>query len=175
MRRLSVVGSRQAVREERPPMPEGFGTPAFADGHGRRYTYLRISVTDRCDMACVYCMPPGGEEEHAVREDLLTFEEAARLVDVFAAGGVRRVRFTGGEPLVRRDVLRLVELVHRRAGVDDLVLTTNAARLGELAAPLRAAGLAGVNVSIDSLDRDLFARITRGGDLGRVLSGIHAA
>jgi cyclic pyranopterin phosphate synthase len=175
MRRLSVVGSRSAVREERPPMPEGFGTPAFADGHGRRYTYLRISITDRCDLACVYCMPPGGEEEHALRPDLLTFEEWARVVRVFARGGIDRVRFTGGEPLVRKDVVRLVEMVARESGITDLVMTTNATRLAELARPLAQAGLRGVNVSIDSLDADRFRTITRGGDLSRVLAGIHAA
>ena len=81
-----------------PPTPAGFGAnglPALTDSRGRRYTYARISLTDRCDMACVYCMPPGGEDEHAVREELMTFEEVARLVQVLAAMGVTRVRFTG--------------------------------------------------------------------------------
>lgn len=120
-------------------------------------------------------MPPSGEEEHAVRRELLTFEEAARLISVFAIAGIRRVRFTGGEPLVRKDIVRLVELVHRRTEVEQLVMTTNATRLSELARPLRDAGLHGVNVSIDTLDADRFTEITRGGDLGRVLAGIHAA
>lgn len=120
-------------------------------------------------------MPPSGEDEHAIRRDLLTFEEAARLVSVFAAAGIRRVRFTGGEPLVRKDIVRLVELVHRRTEVEELVMTTNATRLSELARPLRDSGLHGVNVSIDTLDAERFAAITRGGDLGRVLAGIHAA
>ncbi len=120
-------------------------------------------------------MPPSGEDEHAIRRDLLTFEEAARLVSVFAAAGIRRVRFTGGEPLVRKDIVRLVELVHRRTEAEQLVMTTNATRLSELARPLRDSGLHGVNVSIDTLDARRFAEITRGGDLGRVLAGIHAA
>src|SRR5688572_12067516 len=106
MRRLPVMASRMAVSVETPPMPDDFGAgglPLLVDGHGRRYTYLRISVTDRCDLACVYCMPPGGEEEHSLRPELLTFEEWARIVGVFADRGISRVRFTGGEPLVRKD------------------------------------------------------------------------
>ncbi len=176
MRRLPLLESRSAVYEEWPARPPDFETiPLLRDSRGRRYTYLRLSVTDRCDLACVYCMPPGGEDEHAVRRDLLTFEEAARLVSVFALAGIRRVRFTGGEPLVRKDIVRLVEIIHRRTQVEQLVMTTNATRLAELARPLRDAGLHGVNVSIDTLDSDRFDAITRGGDLGRVLAGIHAA
>ena len=168
--------SRSAVYEDWPARPDDFDSiPLLRDARGRRYTYLRLSVTDRCDLACVYCMPPRGEDEHAIRRDLLTFEEAARLVSVFALAGIRRVRFTGGEPLVRKDIVRLVELVHRRTEVEQLVMTTNATRLSELARPLRDAGLFGVNVSIDTLKADRFAELTRGGDLGRVLAGIHAA
>ncbi len=147
----------------------------LSDALGRHYSYLRLSVTDRCDLACVYCMPPGGEDDHAARPDLLSFEEAARIVSIFAALGVTRVRFTGGEPLVRRDVVRLVELVRRQTGLSQLVMTTNGTRLAELALPLRAAGLSGVNISIDTLDPQRFSEITRGGDLKRVLSGVHAA
>lgn len=183
MRSLPVLSdsdaqSRVAVREPLEPMPEDFGAsglPALVDGRGRAYRYLRLSVTDRCDLACVYCMPPGGELEHAVRKELLSFEEAARLVRVFAAMGIRRMRFTGGEPLVRKDVVQLVELVRRTTEVERLALTTNATRLAELARPLRDAGLDAVNVSLDSLDAERFARITRGGDLRAVLAGVHAA
>lgn len=110
-----------------------------------------------------------------MRRELLTFEEAARIVSVFAAAGIRRVRLTGGEPLVRKDIVRLVDLIHRRTEVEQLVMTTNATRLAELARPLRDAGLSGVNVSIDSLDAERFTQITRGGQLGQVLAGIHAA
>jgi len=174
--RLPLLQSRSAVYEDWPVRPDDFNAiPLLRDSRGRRYTYLRLSVTDRCDLACEYCMPPSGEDDHAVRRDLLTFEEAARAVSVFASAGIRRVRFTGGEPLVRKDIVRLIELVHRRTDVEQLVMTTNATRLAELARPLRDAGLDGVNVSIDTLDADRFAEITRGGDLGRVLAGIHAA
>lgn len=154
---------------------EGSGAPRLTDAQGRAYTYLRLSVTDRCDFACVYCMPPGGEEDHAERPELLSFEETARLTRALAAAGIERVRFTGGEPLVRRDVVRLVELVRRESGLTQLVMTTNGSRLAGLAAPLRAAGLAGVNVSVDTLDAGRFREITRGGDLARVLAGVHAA
>jgi cyclic pyranopterin phosphate synthase len=164
------------VYEQWPARPDDFNAiPLLRDARGRRYTYLRLSVTDRCDLACIYCMPPSGEDEHTVRRDLLTFEEAARLVSVFASAGIRRVRFTGGEPLVRKDIVRLVELVHRRTEVEELVMTTNATRLSELARPLRDAGLFGVNISIDTLDGGRFTELSRGGDLGRVLAGIHAA
>lgn len=177
-RSLPLCESRVAKNEPVPPPPEGFaaeGVPPLTDGQGRVYTYLRLSLTDRCNLACVYCMPPGGEEEHALRPELLGFEEAARLVAVLAQGGVRRVRFTGGEPLVRRDVVKLVAMVRRETPVDELVMTTNAVRLAELAGPLAEAGLDGVNVSVDSLDADRFRAITRGGELGPVLAGIHAA
>jgi GTP 3',8-cyclase len=159
-------------------MPADFAReslPPLLDRQGRHYTYLRLSVTDRCDFACVYCMPPSGEDDHALRPDLLSFEEAARLVEVLARMGVDRVRFTGGEPLVRRDVVRLIELVRQRTGLTKLVMTTNGHRLAELARPLRDAGLSGVNISIDTLDVERFREITRGGELARVLSGVHAA
>lgn len=167
-----------AVYEALPPVPGGFardGLPALRDAKGRAYDYLRLSVTDRCDLACIYCMPASGEDEHAVRTELLSFEEAARLVGVFAKMGVSRVRFTGGEPLVRRDIVRLIDLVRRTTGLTRIALTTNAMRLTELARPLADAGLTSVNISLDSLDPERFAEVTRGGDLARVCSGIHAA
>ncbi|MET0342300.1 MAG: GTP 3',8-cyclase MoaA [Polyangiales bacterium] len=175
-RRLHVLGSRASSPLGVPP--DDFardGLPPLVDRQGRHYTYLRLSVTDRCDFACVYCMPPSGESDHAVRPELLSFEEAARLARVFAELGINRIRFTGGEPLVRRDVVRMVELVRRQSGVEKLVMTSNASRLDELAHPLAQAGLTGVNVSLDSLDVARFADITRGGSLPRVLAGIHAA
>jgi cyclic pyranopterin phosphate synthase len=177
VRRLTVLPSESRELAPVPALPGSFGDelPALVDAQGRGYSYLRLSVTDRCDLACVYCMPPGGEDEHALRPEILSFEEAARLVSLFVELGVRRVRFTGGEPLVRRDVVRLVELVHAQARDTELVMTTNGTRLAELARPLREAGLAGVNVSIDTLDAERFRAITRGGELGRVLAGVHAA
>jgi cyclic pyranopterin phosphate synthase len=169
---------RSGADADVPEMPADFGRhglPPLLDRQGRTYTYLRLSITDRCDFACVYCMPPGGEDDHAERPELLSFEEIARLCSVLAELGVDRVRFTGGEPLVRRDVVRLVELVERRSGVRKLVMTSNGSRLSELAHPLRAAGLTGVNVSVDTLDPERFAQLTRGGKLSRVLAGVNAA
>lgn len=177
-RSLPIASSRVAQRAEVPPRPPGFAeprAPLLTDRRGRRYTYLRLSLTDRCNYACTYCMPTGGEHEHALRPELLSFEEVVRIVRVFAAGGIRRVRFTGGEPLVRKDVVRLVEMIRGSTAIDELVMTTNGARLAELARPLRAAGLDSVNVSIDSLDPARFHAITRGGELGSVLAGVHAA
>ncbi|MCB9595227.1 MAG: GTP 3',8-cyclase MoaA [Sandaracinaceae bacterium] len=177
-RSLPIAPSRIAQRVELPPRPAGFAEPSpplLTDRAGRVYTYLRLSLTDRCNYACVYCMPPGGEHEHALRPELLSFEEVVRLVSVFAQGGIRRVRFTGGEPLARKDVVRLVEMTRASTPIDELVMTTNAHRLAELARPLATAGLDAVNVSIDSLDPKRFEAITRGGDLGAVLAGVHAA
>lgn len=175
MRRLQVLDSRSSLREGVPPRPADFDVSNLRDTQGREYSYFRISVTDRCDLACVYCMPLGGEEEHAVRSDLLTFEEIARLSRVGVSLGVKRIRFTGGEPLVRKDVVDLVAQSHRAAPSAELVMTTNAMRLAELARPLRRGGLSGVNVSIDSLDPARFARLTRGGHLPTVLAGVNAA
>lgn len=176
--KLPVLESRMAVHVPLLPAPPDFGArglPALVDGRGRTYSYLRLSVTDRCDLACVYCMPPSGEDEHARKSELLTFEEASRIVDVASRMGVRRVRLTGGEPLVRRDIVSLVERITHVTSVTDVVMTTNATRLAELARPLHQAGLRGVNVSLDSLDAAKFRRITRGGELAQVLAGIHAA
>jgi cyclic pyranopterin phosphate synthase len=178
MRRSLPILARAAVPMEMPARPAGFGErelPLLRDSRDRAYTYLRLSLTDRCNMACVYCMPPSGENDHALRPEILEFEEIVRLVGVMAQMGVRRVRFTGGEPLVRKDVVRLVELVSERTQAHELVMTTNGDRLPELAAPLARAGLHGVNISIDSLDADRFREITRGGELSLVLAGIHAA
>jgi len=168
------MASRLAV----PPRPAGFAersVPQLTDRAGRIYTYLRLSLTDRCNYACVYCMPPSGEPEHALRPELLTFEEVVRVVSVFADAGIRRLRLTGGEPLVRKDVVRLVQMIRRTTPIESLYMTTNAARLSELARPLKDAGLDGVNVSVDSLDPARFKELTRGGELSQVLAGIHAA
>ncbi len=147
----------------------------LVDAEGRRITYLRLSLTDRCDLACVYCMPPSGEDDHAPRPELLTFEEIVRLVRALFSAGIRTVRFTGGEPLVRRNALDLVRMVSGQTPVTDLAMTTNGTRLEELATPLRQAGLRRINVSVDTLRADSFAAITRGGDLAKVLAGIGAA
>ncbi len=134
---------------------------------------VRLSVTDRCDMACVYCRPAGSETWVSPR-DRLDVDAWTSLVAALTAGGIRRVRITGGEPLLYRDLVHLVERL-ATLGLDDLALTTNGARLGSMARSLRAAGLRRVNVSLDSLDAPTFARMTRGGDLTRVRRGLDAA
>jgi cyclic pyranopterin phosphate synthase len=145
----------------------------LVDGFGRVHDDLRVSVTDRCNLRCAYCMPE--EPEWFPREEILRYEEAARLVRVAAAQGVRKVRVTGGEPLVRRDVDRLVAELAAIPGVDDLSLTTNGVLLERFAAGLREAGLRRVNVSLDSLRRERFSRLTGRDRLADVLRGLEAA
>ncbi len=144
------------------------------DRFQREHTYLRVSVTDRCNFRCVYCMPAEGMDWMS-REDLLSYEEIARLVGVFAALGVRRVRLTGGEPLIRRDLEVLVEALGRIPALDDIALTTNAHRLDGCAQQLKDAGLTRLNVSLDSLQPERFSQLTRGGSLKKVIAGIEAA
>ncbi|HTB21835.1 MAG TPA: GTP 3',8-cyclase MoaA [bacterium] len=146
----------------------------LTDSFGRVMTSLRLSVTDRCDLRCVYCMPAQGVE-WLPRRDLLSFEEMERLVRVLAGLGLRRLRLTGGEPLLRRDLPALVERLARVPGIEDLSLTTNGTRLAPLAGALKDAGLHRVTVSLDSLDAGRFKAITRGADLGAVLAGLRAA
>jgi len=148
---------------------------ALIDGFGRTISYVRLSVTDRCDFRCVYCM---AEQMHFVPSDqLLSFDEIEVLVDLLIERGVTKLRLTGGEPLVRRGVLDLVERLGKRlgAGLEELTLTTNGSQLAEAADSLAANGVRRVNVSLDSLDSAKFARITRRGRLDRVLGGIAAA
>ena len=146
---------------------------ALVDTLGRPLRSLRISVTDRCNLRCEYCMP---ETEYAwlPREDLLHFEEISRLVDVFVGLGVEKIRLTGGEPLLRRNLSQLVELLADKP-LQDLALTTNAILLDEFAEPLRRAGLRRLNISLDTLVPDRFVRLTRQHDHARVMRGIHAA
>ncbi len=148
--------------------------PALLDRFGRLHSYIRVSVTDRCNYRCTYCLPEAGLT-WLPRQDVLTYEEIARLVRVFAAMGVRRVRLTGGEPTVRRDLLELVAAISAVPGIEDLSMTTNAHLLAPLARQLRDAGLRRVNISLDSLDPERFARITRGGRLGPVIEAITEA
>jgi cyclic pyranopterin phosphate synthase len=143
------------------------------DGHGRRISDLRVSVTDRCNFRCQYCMPAEGLP-WLDRAEILRFEEIERLVRVFAAMGVSDVRLTGGEPLVRREFPRLVGMLSAVPGVDDLSLTTNGFLLARDAAALVDAGLRRVNVSIDSLQRDRFFQATRRDSLPQVMRGLDA-
>jgi GTP 3',8-cyclase len=145
------------------------------DPFGRHISYLRVSVTDRCDFRCVYCMT-----EHMSflpKADLLTLEELERLCGAFIAKGVERLRITGGEPLVRKDVMHLIERLGARLGngLTELTLTTNGSQLARFAHGLAAAGVKRINVSLDTLDPNKFHRITRWGDLNKVLTGIDAA
>jgi cyclic pyranopterin phosphate synthase len=144
------------------------------DPQGRRIDYVRLSVTDRCNYRCTYCMPAGGID-HVDRVDILSFEEIVAIVRCFAALGVRRLRITGGEPTVRRDLVELVRRLRAVQGIEELSLSTNGHLLAELAAPLRAAGVSRLNVSLDTLDPEKFAHITRLGDVARVRAGIDAA
>ncbi|GBF11120.1 GTP 3',8-cyclase MoaA [Tepidibacillus infernus] len=146
----------------------------LVDRFNRVHDYLRISVTDRCNLRCVYCMPPEGVQfmDH---HQLLTYEQIEEVVRVGASLGIRKIRLTGGEPLVRRDLEVLVEKLSRIEGIKDIALTTNAMFLAQKAEVLKKAGLTRVNVSLDSLRHDRFKEITRGGDLKKVLDGIDAA
>jgi len=135
---------------------------------------LRISVTDRCNFRCTYCMPLD-EYEWIDKREILTFEEITRLARLFVQCGVEKIRLTGGEPLVRQDLDRLVEKLAALDGLKDLCLTTNGALLAERIGALKRAGLRRVNVSIDTLDADKFKRMTKRGDLNKVLEGIFAA
>jgi cyclic pyranopterin phosphate synthase len=147
----------------------------MTDGFGRRIEYLRISVTDKCNLRCVYCMPEEGLP-WLKREELLSYEEIGEVVRVMAGLGLRRVRITGGEPLVRRDLPRLVRILRGTPGIEDISLSTNAVLLAEHADELRAAGLDRVNVSLDSLIPErIDALARRPGSAGAILDGLAAA
>ena len=149
---------------------------ALADSLGRKVTYLRLSVTDRCDLRCVYCMA-----ERMVflpKREVLSLEELDRLTSAFVALGVRKLRLTGGEPLVRKGIMDLIGSLSRHlssGALDEIALTTNGTQLAQFAQGLAAAGVRRVNVSMDSLDPATFARLTRGGDLAQVQAGMDAA
>lgn len=150
--------------------------PALIDGFGRAVTYLRVSVTDRCDLRCVYCMA-----EHMTflpKAEVLTLEELDRISSAFIGLGVKKLRLTGGEPLVRKGFMTLVESLsrHLKSGaLEELTLTTNGTQLAAHAAELAALGVKRINVSVDTLNPALFRRLTRGGDLEKVIGGIDAA
>ncbi len=147
--------------------------PALVDRFGRTVDYIRLSVTDRCDFRCVYCMAE--DMTFVPRAEVLSLEELYRVGAAFAALGVKKIRLTGGEPLVRHNVMHLVEQLGALDSLDELVITTNGSQLDRFAGPLRAAGVKRINISLDSLDADKFRRITRTGDLAQVLKGVDAA
>jgi GTP 3',8-cyclase len=146
----------------------------LVDAYKRPLQDLRISVTDRCNFRCTYCMPLD-EYEWIDKKEILTFEEIARLARLFVQSGVKKVRLTGGEPLVRRDLPVLIKELSAIDGLEDLCLTTNGALLAEKIESLKQAGLRRVNISIDTLNADKFKRMTKRGDLNKVLEGIFAA
>ncbi len=150
-------------------------TPKFEDRWQRKITYLRLSLTDRCNYRCAYCMPEEGFEK-SDQEELLSFEELHRLISVLAQYfGIKKVRLTGGEPLVRAQIVQLVEKLAGIAGIEEIAMTSNGHLLDRFALPLYQAGLRGLNVSIDSFDPKRFEEITRGGSLTQVLKGIDCA
>jgi cyclic pyranopterin phosphate synthase len=146
----------------------------LVDGFGRVHDNLRISVTDRCNIRCFYCMPEN-EVRFVERREILDFEEIERFARVAAGLGIRKIRVTGGEPLLRRNLPFLIGRLAAIPGIEDLALTTNGVLLDDLAAPLYDAGLRRLNVHIDTLDRQRFAEITRRDDLPRVLAGLETA
>ncbi len=144
------------------------------DSFGRTIDYLRVSVTDRCNFRCIYCMPEEGYPV-APKEELLTFEEITRIVHISANLGIKKVRLTGGEPLLRRDLPLLVEKIREHKNITDLSCTTNGFLLDKLAEPLKKAGLHRLNISLDTLSPEKFFRIARRGSLNQVIQGIKRA
>jgi len=147
--------------------------PALIDGFGRQITYVRLSVTDRCDFRCVYCMSE--DMVFLPRQQILSLEELYRVGRVLVSLGVSKIRLTGGEPLVRQNIVWLVEKLASLQGLKELTLTTNGSQLARLAKPLKEAGLSRINISLDSLQEDRFREMTRTGKLSEVLAGIEAA
>lgn len=163
--RGSPAGQQAAQEAERPT--------ALVDRFGRRISYLRISLTDRCNFRCVYCMEP--DQRFSPRDQVLTLEEMEQVAAAFVDLGVRKIRLTGGEPLVRAGAIDLMRRISALPGLDELVITTNGALLPTMAQDLRAAGVKRINISLDSLQPERFRAITRNGDLAQVLRGIDAA
>ncbi|MEA3221795.1 MAG: radical SAM protein, partial [Thermodesulfobacteriota bacterium] len=144
------------------------------DNYSRRIRYIRISVTDRCNLRCRYCMP-SGTLQWLPHDSIMRYEEFLRIIYICAKRGVEKVRITGGEPLVRRGILGFLEQIGEIDNINDLSLTTNGVFLSSLAKDLRAAGIDRINISLDTLDKDKFAYITRVDALDKVLSGIESA
>lgn len=165
---LTMISSDSIFRER------GEDKVLLIDRFGRTHDYLRISVTDRCNLRCRYCMPAEGLE-FLPNDRVLSFDEIEEVVRVGARLGIRRLRITGGEPLVRPNLEGLIERLSAIEGIDDIALTTNGIYLAQRAQALKAAGVTRVNISLDSLRADRFEKITRGGDLKRVLDALDAA
>lgn len=168
--------ARQMLRMRERRMSDAAAMPRMTDPFGRDISYLRVSVTDRCDFRCVYCMAE--DMTFLPKREVLSLEELDRLCSAFIGKGVRRLRLTGGEPLVRKGIMGLIRSLsrHLQAGaLDELTLTTNGSQLARYASELADAGVRRLNVSVDTLDADRFRAITRWGDLPKVMEGIKAA
>ncbi len=165
---LPVLGEIQPVAGVQDPLLDGFA---------RRIRYLRVSVTDRCNYRCTYCMPEDlGDQLHfEQKSQVLSFEELERLVGIFSGLGVRKVRLTGGEPTVRKGIVELARRIRGITGIEQVVMTSNGHLLDTLAKPLAEAGVTAINISIDTLDAAKFSELTGRGDLARVMAGIDAA
>lgn len=144
------------------------------DRFNRDISYLRISVTDRCNLRCHYCMPGEGIQLLS-HEEILSYDEITDVAGVAVRMGIRKIRLTGGEPLVRKDIVSLVRMINGLKGIEDIGLTTNGVLLDQFACHLKEAGLKRVNISLDTLDPERYQQLTRGGDIQKVLSGIEAA
>lgn len=166
---VGLADFRPSINSSAMGHPEG----TLLDKYGRRISYVRLSITDRCDFRCTYCMAE--EMTFLPREAVMSLEECLRVASVFVGLGVSKLRITGGEPLVRKDAMWLIEHLGALPGLDNLVLTTNGSQLDRFAAPLRAAGVKRINISLDTLKPERFRNITRIGDLSKVLRGIEAA
>lgn len=150
------------------------GVRVMKDSFGRNISYLRISLTDRCNLRCKYCMPADGIDK-SPHEDILSLEEIYEIVKAFVELGVTKVRFTGGEPLIRDNIVKLISDVSKLDGIKDIAMTTNGILLDKYGEDLKKAGLNRVNISLDTLNPEKYREITRGGDLNRVLEGIKKA
>jgi len=144
------------------------------DSYNRTLNYLRISVTDRCNLKCTYCIPEGCETR-LNHDEILTYEEIVEITKTAVKFGIDKVRITGGEPLVRKDIIVLVEMLAKIEGINDLSMTTNGILLSDMAYKLKEAGLQRVNISLDTLNANKYYQITRGGDINKVFEGIMAA
>ncbi len=144
------------------------------DKFNRQITYLRISVTDKCNLRCTYCMPPEGIKVQS-HDNFLSFEEIVEVVKAGVRLGITKIRLTGGEPLVKRGIVELVRMIKRVDGVEHLAMTTNGTLVEQMAASLKEAGLDSMNISLDTLDAERYRRLTRGGDINRVFRGLLAA
>src|SRR6185369_1269367 len=179
MSRLTILPDAPALTDRRAAAQNSLSTASteetrLIDAFGRRLTYLRVSVTDRCNLRCTYCLPADASFPFGDR-DFLSVTEIEAIVGALARLGIRRVRLTGGEPLLRRDILEIASRVKALPGIEDLALSTNGTELERLAPALKEAGVDRVNISLDSLDPDTFREITRTGDVEQVWRGVEAA